>query len=98
MTVRARDRIARLEARLPCPLPPAADAELLGLIRLMTFNELCAGQQAMLPYACDVAAGLEAGDPVLVAVHAAARARAAGIDVAELFSSRLPWEREAPSP
>jgi hypothetical protein len=79
---RHADRVARLEALLP---QPAAD-ELVELVKFMSFGELCAGQRAMLAYDCDVHAGLVAGDPTLVALYAAARARAAGITIPELFA------------
>ena len=54
--------------------------------RALTFAELCAGQQAIEAYDGDPARALRASDPVMVALVAVSRARAAGQRVPELFA------------
>ena len=76
-------RLRAIEARRG---EPPGERELwCDVPRALSFAELCAGQQALEAYDGDPARALRAGDPVMVALVAVARARAAGATVPELF-------------
>jgi hypothetical protein len=51
----------------------------------LSFEEIEAGQAALEPFAGDPVAALDARDPVMTALIAVARARAAGHDIRPLF-------------
>jgi hypothetical protein len=82
--MRARDRLSRLESAI-WPIPPADQRELCELPKLLSFAECEAAQRAMLHHGCDALATIEAGDPTMQLLLAVGRARAAGLEVPEVF-------------
>jgi hypothetical protein len=64
---------------------PADRAELYDLAKFLEFDEICAGQRALEAFGGDPVAALEAGDPVMTALVAAARARRLGAEIGPLF-------------
>jgi hypothetical protein len=76
-------RLTRLEKRFRPRLPDRAELERLAMH--LSFEEIEAGQAALEAYGDDPLRVLEAADPVMTALIAVARARAAGHHIRPMF-------------
>ena len=72
-------RVVSLEAWRRSQPSPAERELWRDVPRQLSFGEICAGQQALEAYAGDPFAAVLAGDPVVCALVAVARARRGGV-------------------